>query len=89
MLFARATTAPVRYIFSFFRTYVYTMSRVSFLAVATARNGCGRCDVVMKNDKKHRVWLQICIWLITKGIYAVSKLRAKCIVLLLRLFIIM
>lgn len=41
MLFARAPAAPVRYIFSFFRTDVYTLSRVSFLAVETARNGCG------------------------------------------------
>lgn len=88
MLFARAPAAPVRYIFSFFRTDVYTMSRVGFLIAETARNGCEKRDVVMKNDKKHRVWLRICIWLITKGIYAVSKLRARCIVLLLKLFII-
>lgn len=81
MLFARALAVPVRYIFSFFRTDVYTLSRVGFLTAATARNGCEKRDVVMKNDKKYRVWLWVCIWLITKGIYAVSKLRARCIVL--------
>lgn len=55
MLFARAPTVPVRYIFSFFRTDVYTMSRVGFLTAATARNGCEKRDVVMKNDKKYIV----------------------------------
>lgn len=55
MLFARAPTVPVCYIFSFFRTDVYTLSRVGFLTAATARNGCEKRDVVMKNDKKYRV----------------------------------
>lgn len=55
MLFARAPAVPVRYIFSFFRTDVYTLSHVSFLAVETARNGCEKRDVVMKNNKKYRV----------------------------------
>lgn len=61
MLFARAPAAPVRYIFSFFRTDVYTMSRVGFLTAATARNGCEKRDVVMNNNKEYEVWLWICI----------------------------
>lgn len=60
MLFARAPAVPVRYIFSFFRTDVYTLSRVGFLTASTARNGCG-CDVVMNNNKEYEVWLWICI----------------------------
>lgn len=55
MLFARALAVPVRYIFSFFRTDVYTLSRVGFLTAATARNGCEKRDVVIKNNKKYRV----------------------------------
>lgn len=61
MLFARAPTVPVCYIFSFFRTDVYTLSRVGFLTASTARNGCGKCDVVMNNNKEYEVWLWICI----------------------------
>lgn len=34
MLFARAPAVPIRYIFSFFRTDVYTLSRVGFLTAA-------------------------------------------------------
>ena len=41
--------------FPFFRTDVYTLSRVGFLTAATARNGCEKRDVVMKNNKKYRV----------------------------------
>lgn len=59
MLFARAPTVPVRYIFSFFRTDVYTLSRVGFLTAATARTGveslCTALPVAGDAGKCHKI----------------------------------